>query len=357
MKLKLLLIFLITFMCAQAQVTDFITGITNAPNRLIIDNDIIYSKGVSSPGEIIKIDLSELSPTVNVLFTTEDSFEIGGFAIDGNTMYYSDVNSNTGVSSIRSFDLDTPTDVTTITSGLGFVATMDIYNNELYFTDENVDIGGASLKKVSLTPTSSSTINTIIEGLTNPQDMKFKDNVVYIGDKDAKKIYEVNVSETIAVLNIFINDVEARGVYVFDGFLYFSDGGVIKKAPFLEASDITIEAEDTDNDGEFLRDVVIYKQQLYMPQEEAGKIVIKEDLTLSTDDFIGVDNLNIYNDESTIYIKGIAHQYTATIYNLGGQELMIQNLLQGESFIDISNFGTGVYILHIDNRTTFKFIR
>ena len=285
MKTKLLLVFLITsHFYLQAQVTDFVTGLTNEPSRLIIDDNVIYIKGVASPGELIEIDLTDTNPSTNVLFTTSVSFGIGGLIKDGNTIYISDVNDATGESSLVSFNINTPSVVTTIASGFGYIATIDLYNNELYFTDESLSGGGTSLKKIDVTITNPP-VNTVLTGLTNPQDMEFNGNTLYIGDRDAGGgtgiIYSVDASQATSTLNSFITNVNVRGVYVYNDFLYFSDAGIIKKVPFSNPSNITTEAMDTGSSIDFLRDVVISGTTLYMPQENFGKIVTKEDFTLN----------------------------------------------------------------------------
>ena len=276
MKKITLLILLITTVL-QAQVTDFVIGL-DSPTRLIIDNDVIYVKGTSLPGEIIEIDLANSTPSSNVLFTTSALFEIGGFIKQGNTVYFANVNSDTGESSLLSFDVSTPTVTNTIASGLGYVAALGLYGDELYFTDEDLSLELTSLKKVDIT-ISNPSVNTVLTGLTNPQDMEFNGNTLYIGDRDAGGgigiIYAVDVTLTTPILTSFITNVNVRGVYIFNNYLYFSDAGVIKKAPFSNASNISTVATDTGTSSDFLRDVVISGTTLYMPQENLGKIVTK----------------------------------------------------------------------------------
>ena len=363
MKTKLLFIFLIATFYSQAQVVDFITGLSNEPNRLIIDNNIIYVKGVASPGEIIEIDLSNSSPSANVLFnslpTGPNTFEIGSIAKDGNIVYLSYVNSNTGESTLASFDINKPTVLNDIVSGLGFVPALDLYNDELYFTDENLSGGGTSLKKIDIT-ISNPPVNTVLTGLTNPQDMEFNGNILYIGDKDAPdKIYSVDVTQTSPVLNTFIDNVNVRGVYVYNEFLYFSDSGIIKKAPFSNPSNITTEAIDNDSNTESLRDVVLSGSILYMAQETAGKIVTKEDLTLSVNEFdTELENISVYNNENEVSIKGLTDSNSnITIYTLNGKHLLTQDVNSNNNAIDISVLSNGIYLLKIDNKKTFKFVK
>ncbi len=283
MKSKLLLLAsLVSFIFTQAQVSNFVSGL-DQPNRLIIDNNILYVKGVETPGQVIQIDLNASSPVASVLFnslpSSADPIGIGNIIKQGDIIYFSYINDNTGESTLASFNINTPTVLTNIASGLGFVAALDIYNDEVYFTDEDLSGGGTTVKKVDVT-VSNPTIDIVISGLTNPQDMEFNGSVLYIGDKDAGGtgvIYSVDVSLMTPILNTFISDVNARGVYVYDDFLYFSDAGVIKKASFLDPSNVTTVAMDTGDTTDFLRDVVISNNRLYMPQENFGKIVSKED--------------------------------------------------------------------------------
>ena len=365
MKTKLLFTFLIATIYSQAQVTDFITGL-DQPNRLIIDNNIIYVKGVAAPGEIIQIDLNVPSPSASVLFnslpSSIDPIGIGNITKQGDVIYLSYVNDNTGESTLASFNINNPTVLTDIASGLGFVPALDIYNDELYFTDEDLSGGGTTLKKVDIT-ISNPPVNTVVTGLTNPQDIEFNGSNLYIGDRDAGGgtgiIYEVDVTLATPTLSSFITNVNVRGVYVYNDFLYFSDAGVIKKAPFANSSNITIEAMDTGSSTDFLRDVVIGGTNLYMPQENFGKIVTKEDLTLSTNDVNDqITNISIYNNKNELTINGINNQsHNIKIYSLTGSEIIAKNVNSNENSIDISLLSNGIYLLNIDNKQTFKFVK
>ncbi|WP_411896231.1 T9SS type A sorting domain-containing protein [Winogradskyella sp. A2] len=360
MKTKLLFTLLITSFYLQAQVTDFVTGLTNEPNRLIIDNDVIYVIGVSAPGEIIEIDLANSTPSGNVIFTTPNGFGIGGIFKDGDIIYISRYDDSTGVSSLISFNINTPSSTTTIVSNLGFVSTIEKINNDLYFTDEDLTNGGTELKKVDI---SNPIIETVVSGLTNPQDMEYNGNDLYIGDRDAGGgtgiIYSVDISAGTPTLNSFISNVNARGVYVYNDFLYFSDSGNIKKAPFSNPSNITTEAIDNDGNPEFLRDVVISGTNLYMPQETSGKIVTKEDLTLSINNFNSqLLNLSIYNNQNEVYINGLSNENrNVKIFSLTGSKVLERISNSNNNSIDISNLTNGIYLLNIDNIKTFKFVK
>ncbi|SDR91256.1 Por secretion system C-terminal sorting domain-containing protein [Formosa sp. Hel1_31_208] len=365
MKTKLLLLFLITSLFSQAQVSDFINGL-NQPNRLIIDNNIIYVKGVAAPGEIIQIDLNAPSPSANVLFnslpSSTDPIGIGNITKQGNIIYLSYVNDNTGESTLASFDINNPTVLNDIVSGLGFVPALDLYNGELYFTDEDLSGGGISLKKIDIS-VSNPPVNTIVSGLTNPQDMEFNGSTLYIGDRDAGSgtgiIYFVDVSLSTPALNSFITNTNVRGVYVYNDFLYFSESGVIKKAPFSNPTNITTEVIDTGGSTDFLRDIVISGTNLYMPQENFGKIVTKEDLTLSTNDFNNqLSDVSIYNNKNDININGLNNQnHNIKIYSLTGSEILSRSMNSNDNSIDISQISNGIYLLNIDNKQTFKFAK
>ncbi|WP_178988053.1 T9SS type A sorting domain-containing protein [Winogradskyella schleiferi] len=363
MKTRLLFTLLITSFYLQAQVSDFVTGLTNEPSRLIIDNNIIYVIGVATPTEILEIDLTDSNPSSNVTFTTANGFGIGGIFKEGDIIYISRYDENTGESSLISFNVNTPSSLTLISSGFGYIATIAKFNDELYFTDEDLSGGGIALKKIDVTMTNPP-VDTVVTGLTNPQDMEFNGDVLYIGDRDAGGgigiIYSIDITLSMPVLNSFITNANVRGVYVYNDFLYFSDGGLIKKAPFLNPSNITTEAFDNDANPEFLRDVVISGTNLYMPQEDSGKIVTKEDLTLSVNDFNNqFSNLSIYNNQNELQINGLTNEkYSVKIFNLTGSKVLerMSNSNNNNS-INISNLTNGIYLLNINNVQTFKFVK
>jgi|GEM_PF-4439287 len=361
MKTKLLFTLLIASIYTNAQVTDFVTGLSNEPNRLILNDDVIYVTGVSAPGEIIAIDLASSTPSGNVIFTAPAGFGVGGIFKEGNIIYLASVDDATGDSTLISFNVNTPNSTTTIASGFGFISSLEKINNNLYFT-EDVSSGGAVLKKVDITINNPSA-ETVVSGLTNPQDMEYNGSELYIGDRDAGGgigiIYSVDVSSNTPTLNSFITNVNVRGVYVYNDFLYFSDAGVIKKAPFSNSSNITTEAMDTGMTTDFLRDVVISGANLYMPQENFGKIVTKEDLTLSTTNFdSNISNILINNRESEIYISGMSiKKHIVKIYSLSGAKIFEKKLDLFENSISIDKLSKGIYLLNIDNKKTFKFVK
>lgn len=271
MKTKLLLLF--TFLItsfSNAQFSNFITGLDIEPNRLIIDENIIYAKGIATPGKILQIDLSNNTPTASVLFNSlpnnDIPFEIGNIIKQGDFFYLSYINANSGESTLASFNINNPTVLNDIVSNLGFVNSLELYNNELYFTEESLTPGDNSLKKIDIT-VENPTVNTVITGLNNPQDIEFKDNILYISDKNT--IYSIDVLSPLPTLNPFVENVNVRGIYVYDEFLYFSDGGTIKKVLFSDPLNIFTETDS----NQFVRDVVIYNNTLYMPVEEENKIV------------------------------------------------------------------------------------
>ena len=365
MKKKILLVFLLTSACFQAQVTDFITGL-DQPNRLIIDNNMIYVKGVATPGEIIQIDLNAPTPSANVLFNSlpasSDPLGIGNIAKQGDVIYLSYLNDNTGESTLASFDINSPTVLNDIVTGLGYVAALAIYNDELYFTNEDLSGGGTSLKKIDIT-ISNPPVTTVLNGLTNPQDMEFNANMLYIGDRDAGGgsgiIYAVDVTSGTPMLDNFITNVNARGVHVYNDYLYFSAGGVIQKAPFADPSNITTEAIDNDGAPEFLRDVVISGTYLYMPQETSGKIVTKEDQTLSLGNVeIRNRDIAIYSKYDKVTFKGLSSAYSKIkLYNLNGQLVLHTIVNANDNSIDTSILSSGVYVLHLEGHKTYKIVK
>ncbi|MDN3667373.1 T9SS type A sorting domain-containing protein [Algibacter miyuki] len=334
----------------------------NQPNRLIIDNNILYVKGGATPGGIVQIDLSSSLPSASVLFNSLpvgiDSIGIGNIIKEGNTFYISYVNDNTGESTLASFNVSTPTILNNIVSSLGYVSAIDVYNGELYFTNEDLSGGGTSLKKIDIS-ISNPPVFTVLTGLTNPQDMEFKGSTLYIGDRDANTIYSVDVLLVSPTLTSFVSGVNVRGVYVYNDFLYFSDGGTIKKTEFSNSTNITTEAMDTGSSTDFLRDVVISGNKLYMPQENFGKIVSKEDLTLSvTNETDQLIDLSFHNNDNNIFITGLTDLNSEIkIYSLTGSQLVVKEVDSDDSSIDISYLSKGIYLLNMDNKKTFKFVK
>lgn len=369
MKAKLLLAFLITSIYSQAQVSDFLSGF-NAPNRLIIDNNIIY---VKETDKISQINLSDPSPSSATVYGGLASPNVFTNIIkDGDIIIAAYTDDNTGISTIGSIDISDPTpSLTDQFTGLGFVqglailetqevqGSTTIFRSILFFTEENLTTNVVSLKKVDIT-SNTPVIETVLStGLTNPQDMEFKDDILYIGNKDSNQIHSVDVTQTTPTASVFLNGVNCRGVYVFNDFLYFSDSGVIKKVPFSNTSNITTEAIDTGSNTDFLRDVVISGNDLYMPQENFNKIVTKQDLTLSTNNFdTEFTDVSIYNDENEILIKGLVNLTSkVSIYNLSGKLILTKEVNLNTSSIEINTLPNGIYLLNIDNKKTFKFIK
>lgn len=369
MKTKLLFTFLIATIYSQAQVSDFLNGF-NAPNRLIIDNNIIY---VKETDKISQTNLSNSSPSSTLVYGNLASPNVFTNLVKSDDIIivaYTD--DNTGVSTIASIDISqsSPT-LTDQFTGLGFVqglairktqeiqGSTTIFKSILFFTEENLSTNNVSLKKIDIT-SNTPVIETVLStGLTNPQDMEFKDDVLYIGNKDTNQIHSVDVTQSTPTASVFLNGVNCRGLYVFNDFLYFSDSGIIKKVPFSNTSNITTEATDTASSSEILRDVVINGANLYMPQENLGKVVTREDLTLSINTFeTELINVTIYNDENKIAIKGLnAVILNIEIYSLNGKRLLKKEVNINNNTIDISTFSNGMYLLNIDNKKTFKFVK
>ncbi|NIJ43618.1 hypothetical protein FHR24_000057 [Wenyingzhuangia heitensis] len=356
MKIKLLFIFLITTFCVDAQVNDFITGI-NSPKRLIIDNNVIYVKG-GLPGKIYQINLSDISPSASVLFnslpTSGGPFEIGGLVKVGDVFYISYINDDVGDSTLASFNINTPTVLNNIVTGLGFVNALGFYNNELYFTENSLAGGGATLNKIDVTVNNPTVVN-VVGGFLKPQDLEFKNSILYIGDREAEKIYSVDVSLSSPSVNTFVSGVSTEGIYVFNEFLYYTDIGVVKKVQLKNSSDVTTVAEDTDHNKE-LRDIVISGTTLYMPQESVGKIVTKGDLTLSVK---GLDNeisgISMRNDKLTI--QGLKKgNNNITIYNLEGKMMMNKELSLNNNSFNVSHLSSGVYVLKINDHV-YRFVK
>jgi len=369
MKAKLLFTFLITTIYSQAQVSDFLNGF-NAPNRVIIDNNIIY---VKETDKISQINLSDSSPTSTLVYGNLTSPNVFTNIIkDDDIIIVAYTDDNTGISTIGSIDISqsSPT-LTDQFTGLGFVqglairetqevvGSTTVFRSILYFTEENLTTNIVSLKKIDIT-SNTPVIETVLStGLTNPQDMEFKDDILYIGDKDTNQILSVDVTQTTPTASVFLNGVNCRGLYVFNDFLYFSDSGIIKKVPFSNTSNITTEATDTGSSTDFLRDVVISGTNLYMPQENFGKIVTNEDLTLSLNEFTDqLSKLSFYNDENKIYIDGLTNlNLEIKIYSLTGSQILSKDVNSNNNTADISNLSSGIYVLNVDNKKTFKFVK
>jgi hypothetical protein len=274
MKTKLLFLLAIVFATTtiNAQVTDYVTGLSS-PSRLIIDGNIIYTKEID---KISQIDVTSSTPTT--LFNNiPATAELASIIKNGNTFYISFYDNNTSSNSIAKFNLSTPTTRTDIIAGLGWTPAIALHGNDLYFTEE-ISPSNMSLKKIDISQ-SMPTATTILSGLNNVQDMMFNGDVLYIGDRDNNTIYSVDVTASTPSLSSFITSINVRGVYVYNDLLLFNDSSSIKKVPFNNPSNITTIAT---SGVEFLRDAVVYGNTVYMPQETAGKVVTIVDPTLGT---------------------------------------------------------------------------
>lgn len=94
-------------------------------------------------------------------------------------------------------------------------------------------------------------------------------------------------------------------------------------------------------------------------QESFGKIVTSEDLNLSINEFnTEITNISIYSDENKVSIKGLdISTSNIKIHSLNGKQLLTKAVNSNNNTVDISTLSSGIYLLNIDNKKTFKFVK
>ena len=318
MKTKLLLFLLFTTGVLQAQVNEVVSGL-NTTGRLIIDGSIIYTNGYD---RIATIDVSANTPIVTTFFDNYPQIPSGSSGLVnlnkvikyGNTIIAAFSNDDSGETNLTSIDISNPTTAVNIITGRGWINGLAIKGDELYFTEFNTVTEVSVLNKIDLT-VSNPPVTTVLTGLTNPQDLEIKGNIIYIGDKDTNQIQYVDIAATTPTLEIFLSDVNARGLHIYGDYLYFSNAGNIDKVHLSNAANIT-RIVSTNNEQEFYRDAVVYGNKVYMPIEDDGKIysTIDAGFLTTNDPNVYVINVEtprrIIKSGTTLYVLGNTKIYS-----------------------------------------------
>lgn len=267
------------------------------PENLYIDNDILYI-GCSQISKTYSIDLTQ--NTLTAVFITSAS---GPMQKIGNELYigqYTD-------SKIIKYNL-----VSSLTTDVisGFKPNYFAFlNNELYFTSNHTN----KLYKFNINDTSN--VTTILSNLSHPSGITFDNDYFFVGESEGDKISIYNLS-----------DFSSKGQY-------------------------TLESNSFPN-GLFNE-----SNNLYFIQTNLGRISLVNTTTLSIQNNILANKLNLYPNPTTEYLKIeglLKNDSEYQIFNLFGQ--LIQKGKIENKIINLNNIQNGIYFLKADG-IKMKFVK
>ncbi len=387
MKIKLLLIFAILIACfSHAQdaeytnLTEIVNGL-NKPKDLKIVDDILY---VATENQILSYDITQASPTANVIFTvpsaTTTTLEgITAFNIRNGFVFIvhekiDTVNEVFLESNVSRVQLSNTTNSTVIETVSNFVSAVIFDGSLLYRVTETETASVLTVRDVAITGSTASVVTTFS---TVAQDLAIFKNLVLISDKNGIINY-VNVNDASPTAKPLILGDDISGILgiqiindeifitsnsrIYQGFL-FDENVNLSIFPLIE----NVAYKDGGNNVSF-NDIFIYKGVAYMTLAESGVIVKSEVLATSFNCFSGgsaITNLatdlqtprQILKKDNDIYVIealtgiskiDITNKVKTTVYtalkNGNNYELLNDFIINNNSLyftsstIDITNF-------------------
>lgn len=383
MKTKLLSLLLFVLLSntikSQTSSTDYISGVVDA-TYLTMNGTDMYVLGSTN---IYKIDTTISNPTPTIVYTVQSDFFLVNFTINGNLLYVV----------LENYIVATDTFIG------GKIISLDLNNlsspeQDIYTTGEyisSITNNGSTIYITAETPTNppnfepftthldeidasnpNPTAQVIASNVTNTsviRDNIFDNNIIYLSSSDDEQILTIDVSQSNPTVNVlFSNSTFSRGIFKSNNELYISNGNLINKFditnPSAGSTAIVVNDtyQDTNNGNPFFanfRDVVLVGNTVYATLQNQGRVVQAIDNTLSVNEFNNqLSNLFVYSNKNKVFINGLNNRkYNVKIYNLTGSEILAKNIDQNENSIDIGLLSNGIYILNIDNKQTFKFVK
>ncbi len=381
MKTKLLSLLLFVLIAnavrSQTSTTDYVSGVVDA-TYLTMNGTDMYVLGST---DIYKIDTTVSNPSPTSIYTTESDFFLVNFTINGNLLYV--VLENYAVAT------DTFLGGKIIALDLSNLSNpeQDIYTTEEYIS--SITNNGATIYITAETPTnppsfdpfithldeidasnSTPTAQEIVSNLTNDSVVRgsvFDNNTIYVSSSSDGEILTIDVSQSNPTVNVlYSNTIFPRGIFKSSNDLYISDGSSIDKFDITNPSEgstaIAINDTYTNNGSssyENFSDIVLVGNTVYATLQNQGRVVQAVDMTLATNKFTNQSsNVSIYNNKNQVFVYGLTNEkHNVKIYSLTGSEILGKNMNSNDNTIDIDQLSNGVYLLNIDQKQSFKFIK
>ncbi|WP_047547652.1 T9SS type A sorting domain-containing protein [Psychroserpens sp. Hel_I_66] len=382
MKTKLLTLMLFVFISniiySQTSTTDYVSGVADA-TFLTMNGTNMYVLGSEN---IYRIDTTLNDPTPTVIYTVENDFFLVNFTINNNLIYVALENyiqaTDTFVGGkIISIDLNNLSNPAQDIYTTGeYISSITNNGSTLYITAETMlnppefEPFSTHLDEIDAS-IPNPTAQLIVNNVTNTSVVRgniFDNNIIYLSSTDDNEILTIDVSQSSPDVNVLASSTFSRGLFKSGNELYLANGSLINKIdvtnPSAGPTSVAINTtyEDT-NDGNLFfanfRDVVLVGNMIYATLQNQGKIVQAIDTTLSLNDFSNqLSSVFTYNNKDNIYINGLDNQiHNIKIYNLTGSEILTKSVTSNKNSIEIKQLSNGMYILNIDNKETFKFIK
>ena len=368
-KTTFLLLILIFALNANAQVTDFVS--VTAPNRLLASNNTLYIQGDT---EIYRVDdVTAGTPVATLIYSAPAHQYISNFTISGTSLYFAFEVFNAEETqqlacSISKIDVsNTGAAAVPVYSGTNYINALTISGNTLYFASEVEVLDDVTSTLYSLDVTVASPVPAVIfSGFNIVEELEVKNNFVYVSDKDAQKVYSIDLASPSLVTFVqFLNF--NRGTFINNDDLYIADAHQVKKGSLLDTAPISTQVVgenltyDDDNAGvpfkANFRDVVLIGNKMYLSLQNQGKIVTIEDATLSSKEFAS-EGFSLSNNDATLTLNGLDSKQKANVYNLLGQSVIEADLDASNNTLSIANLNTGVYVLKLNGTgESFKFLK
>jgi len=382
MKTKLLTLLLFIFIAnsakSQTEIVDYVSGLTD-PTYVVMSGTDMYVLGSLN---LYSIDTTINNPTPTILYTVPNDFFLVNFTINGNLIYIALENYIQSTDTflggrIVSLDLNNIAQPTVdIYSTPEYISSLTNNGSTIYLAAEtltnppNFEPFSSHLDMIDAS-ISNPTAQTIVSNLNDTsviRGMLFDNNQVYMSSSDDNSIFIIDVTQINQPVITEIDNLNFnRGIFKSGNELYMANGSLTNKIDLtnpsggLTAVAINTTYQDTNNGNSFnanFRDVVLVGNTMYMTLLNQGKVVQAADMTLSTNEFDSdLMNVRFYNNANNMYVTGLNNIKNAKIFSLTGQILMSKKLSSNNNSIDISHLSSGIYLLNIDNKKTFKFIK
>lgn len=331
-KITLLIIGLVSLQL-QAQLNDFITGLSN-PVGITIDGNTMYTGSIGT-SNIQSIDLSAMNPVAQDVITNI-SFP-SKFVVIGTDLYFT-----YQLSSVGKIDLTSPTPtVIPVLTGLNSAFGLAVKDNFMYISNRQFDNGG--IQRFDYTDSNpSTTLETIVSGISGfVNDIAIKDNELFLANSGENVVSKIDLTVSNPVV---IDVVDAPGVLdvAFDGnFMYFSNG-------YLSRIDITNSTAQTEVlifNTTAIWDITFDGSDIYLAQQTAGKISTANTQSLSP---IVFSNNEFAIDQVFGTNLPVVSQGGSALADVDGDNDL-------DVFITGNNFGTYIAKLYLnDGNGTFS---
>ncbi len=378
MKTKLLFTFLsITFFLnsySQQEASNYLSGLQE-PSAIISQGTMMYVQGYKN---LYQVDTTLPTPVANSIYSPPANYYMTNLTIIGSTIYISEENYDEVAgefygSRIISIDLNNlVAPATVVFTTTQYVSALTINGTFLYFSSESdPDVNDNFIVQIYRinTAVTNPPATLLVSNLCENEavdDMAFYNNNLLISVGGLGKVFGFDTTDAVPNVTEYLS-----GLNFNKGFTINANRLFLTQAHFVGTKQLDIVAsltnvakntvyQDTFNGSQFFanfRDTVLIGDKLYMTLLNQGRVVMVQDPSfLATNEF-NLNAISIYNSQTEVYVSGLENNQKANLYNLSGQLLTTKNLSIDKNSIDISSYPKGVYLLKLENKTAFKFIK